>query len=94
MSVHENREIPQNETVYFVQHYRLKKENARMPVTAEKSGRLSPDGAFGRDGAAGAFVSFNPQNKISIVDMQSVCDTSHAVNYKDLINTVYSCLGF
>ena len=66
----------------------------RTHIKPAESGRLSPVGEFGWDGAAGAFVSFDPQNKISIVYMQSVYNTPHAVNHKDLINTVYRCLGF
>ena len=66
----------------------------RTHVDPATSGRLSPVGEFGWDGALGAFVSFDPANKISIVYIQSVYSTPHPVNHKDILNTVYKCLGF
>ena len=66
----------------------------RTHIDPAKSGRLSPIGEFGWDGALGAFISFDPENKISIVYMQSVYSTPHPINHKDILNTVYRCLGF
>ncbi len=66
----------------------------RTHVDPATSGRLSPVGEFGWDGALGAFVSFDPANKISIVYVQSVYNTPHPINHKDILNTVYKCLGF
>ena len=66
----------------------------RTHVDPATSGRLSPVGEFCWDGALGAFVSFDPVNKISIVYVQSVYSTPHPVNHKDILNTVYKCLGF
>ena len=66
----------------------------RTHIDPSASRRLSPVGEFGWDGAVGAFVSFDPENKISIVYMQSVYGTPHPINHKDILNTVYGCLGF
>ena len=66
----------------------------RTHVDPATSGRLSPVGEFGWDGALGAFISFDPANKISIVYVQSVYNTPHPINHKDILNTVYKCLGF
>ena len=64
----------------------------RTHIDPAQSGRLSPIGEFGWDGALGAFVSFDPASKVSIVYMQSVFYTPHPINHKDILNTVYKCL--
>ena len=66
----------------------------RTHISPAESGRLSAVGEFGWDGALGAFVSFDPANKISIVYVQSVYNTPHPINHKGILNTVYKCLGF
>ena len=65
----------------------------RTHIDPSRSGRLSPVGEFGWDGAAGAFTSFDPENSITIYYAQHVIGTPHAVNHKDILNTVYRALG-
>ena len=64
----------------------------RTHIDPAVSGRLSPVGEFGWDGAAGAFTSFDPENKITIYYAQHVIGTPHPVNHKDILNTVYRCI--
>lgn len=64
----------------------------RTHISSSVSGRRSPIGEFGWDGAAGAFVVFDPKNRLTIVYMQHIHGTPNGINHTDILNTVYSCM--
>ncbi len=64
----------------------------RTHISPSVSGRRSPVGEFGWDGAAGSFVVFDPKNRLTIVYMQHVHGTPNDINHTDILNTVYSCM--
>lgn len=63
----------------------------RTHIDREKSGRRSPIGEFGWDGAAGAFCMVDPVNKISLTYFQHVLNSGYEV-HKKLRDLLYSCL--
>lgn len=64
---------------------------ARVHIDKAKSGKLSPVGEFGWDGAAGAFSLVDTKNKISIAYFQEMFGWD--LKMQELItNALYSCI--
>ena len=55
-------------------------------------GLLCPMGEFGWGGAAGAYFSADPQNRISIYYAQHMLNNKEPYVHPRLRNLVYSCL--
>ena len=63
----------------------------RVHINPETSGKLSPEGEFGWDGAAGAFSLVDTKNKISVAYFQEMFGWDLKMQ-EQITNAVYSCM--